>query len=144
AILLSHLPPWRRDAKTQPYGPALAVACAFAVAFTGISGWPRFPPIAIEGWLPYLALSAVPLAIAVTFVGSDRGIFGAFLLALAARAVMRSQPPRPIWIILIAAIVLIVWCVAMDYLATKAPGPGLPILLAFFAAGAAMVLVDSG
>ena len=66
AMLLSHLPPWKREAQTLPFGPAVAIAGGFVVAFAGIAGWPELPPIGFEGWLVYLAIASAVVGVIAT------------------------------------------------------------------------------
>src|SRR5436190_10389531 len=65
AILLVSSLPWRkgRGRAAAPWGMALAIGGAFAIAYSGIAGRPAFPPIEAEGWLVYLALAAGIIAI---------------------------------------------------------------------------------
>src|SRR5258705_13788957 len=54
----------RRERKTQPWGPALAIALGFMLAYIGIVGAaPALPPTAAQGWLFYLAAAVVIIAI---------------------------------------------------------------------------------
>src|SRR3954468_18436996 len=71
AIALSHLP-LSRERATQPWGPALAIAAAFAAAFAGLRGRINFPPRDAQTWLTYLGAIAVLIAIAATVAGSKR------------------------------------------------------------------------
>src|SRR2546429_540396 len=82
AMLLSHLPPWRRDAKTQPWGPAIAIACAFAITFKGIAGWPAFPPLEVHQWLPFAAVAVAMIGIIATAMRRDWIVHSLFSIAL--------------------------------------------------------------
>src|SRR5688500_7458240 len=71
AMALSHLP-LSRERATQPWGPALAIAAAFAAAFAGLRGKIGFPPRDAQTWLAYLGAIAVLIAIAATVAGPKR------------------------------------------------------------------------
>ena len=150
AMLLSHLPPWRRDARAHPWGPVFAIAAAFAIAFTGIAGWPSFPPLEMHNWLPFIAMGTAIIGIIATAMRRDwivHSVLSLALILITSWLLIKtsSTPPAERWAWTAAlAAGLTIWWVAMELLARRNPGPGLPILLAFFAAGSALVLADSG
>lgn len=153
-MALSHIPPWRRSSKTLAWGPAVAIAGTFALAFWSIARWPAFPPPAAQGWLPYFAIGVAVIGIVVTMTRENRlvvlalsivAIEVASWLMMRTRLGARGETAWTVfrWTIVVAA-ALSVWWLAMELLARRSPGAGLPILLAFFAGVAALVLVDSG
>lgn len=146
AMLVSHVPPWKRDAKTLPFGPAMAVGGGFAVAFAGIAGWPKLPPIGFEGWLVYLAMAAAVIGVVATFPKTRSivvQILSALLVIATAYFLLAWRAPQ--WgLFAVVAVAGVVWWFATDRLAARAQGPGLPILLGLFGACAALVLTNSG
>src|SRR5439155_9043417 len=142
----------RRERKTQPWGPALAIAGGFALAYVGIVGAaPSFPPAAAQGWLFYLAGAVVVIA-AVAAMLRSRGWIDAMLsvmvLALAAWLLSRPQAqtlsPPAFWAtVVMAAVGIVGWWMAMESLARRRPGGTLPLLLAGATGAAAIVLVNA-
>ncbi len=148
AMLLSHLPPWKRDAQTLPFGPAVAIAGGFVVAFAGITGWPELPPIGFEGWLVYLAIASAVVGVIATIPKTKTKtivvpILSALLVVATSYFLLAWRSPQ--WgLLTIVAIAGVVWWLLMDRLAARAQGAGLPILLGLFGVSAAMVLINSG
>src|SRR5437660_1699120 len=66
AILSSAIGRWRTR-QVAAWGPAVAIAGSFVVAYCGIAGTPNFPPTAAQAWLVYLSAVAVIIAVAATF-----------------------------------------------------------------------------
>jgi hypothetical protein len=76
-------------------------------------------------------------------------IVSAAVLAAAAWLVVRPRAevldPKMFWARAAgAAVASVAWWAAMEWLARRRPGPGLPLLLSAAAGSAALVLVDSG
>ena len=152
--LLAHVPPWRRDRRTLAWGPAVAIAAAFALAYWSTFGWPAFAPAAGQGWLPYFAIAVAVTGIVISLTRENRLVvlvLSLLAIELAAFFLTRSRlAPRGQtlgtilrWSIVVAA-AMSVWWIALELLARRSPGAGLPILLAMFAGGEALVLADSG
>src|SRR5688572_1995052 len=64
--------PWRRGRKREvaPWGPAVALAGGFALAYTGIAGTPALRPVEAEGWLVHMAVIAAAVTIITTVISS--------------------------------------------------------------------------
>jgi hypothetical protein len=156
ATLLAHLPP-RRDRATQPWGPALALAGAFAAAFAGLRGPPAFPPRDAQTWLVYLAAISVLIAILATIL-APRKTWPWFLLAplsiililVTVWLLARSQIPLFGWkrFLLRAAVIaagMIVWWLLMEGLAARPKGmaAALPLVLTVTASVASVAIVNA-
>ena len=153
AIALAHFP-MRRDRPTQPWGPALALAAAFAAAFAGLRGI-RFPPREANMWLNYLGAIAVLIAIAATVAGPKKWrwpIVGASIALILATVwlLARSQIPIFGWrhFLMRAAVIaagMVVWWLLMERLATRTKGAAatLPLILTICASVAAITLVNA-
>jgi len=152
AMLLSHLP-LKRERVTQPWGPALAIAGAFAAAFAGLRGRIGFPPRDAQTWLAYLGAAAVLIGIAATVAGPKRWrwpVVGASVVLILGTVwlLARSQIPIFGWqhFLLRAAVVAICmvgWWLLMDRLAARSKaGAGaaatLPLILTITASVAAI------
>jgi len=151
----------RGDRAAQPWGPALAVAGGFLFAYVGIAGRPPLPPVAAQGWLVYAGAAAVLVAVIATML-PPRGrlidtVLSAALLVVTAWLLSRPRAeaidpvtmekidPRVFWAWTIgSAVAMVAWYFAMEWLARRRPGGGLPLLLSAAAGSAALVLVDSG
>jgi len=156
ATLLSHLP-LKRDRATQPWGPALALAAAFAAAFAGLRGRPAFPPRDAQTWLIYVAGISVLIAILGTVL-PPRKTWSWFILApLSVMLILvtvwllaRSQIPLFGWkrFLLRAAVIaagMIVWWVLMERLSARPKGAAaaLPLVLTIAASVAALAIVNA-
>jgi hypothetical protein len=154
AIALAHLP-LRRDRATQPWGPALAIAAAFAAAFAGLRGKIAFPPRDAQTWLTYLGAIAVFVAIAATVAGTKRWrwpIVGASVVLIVATVwlLARSQIPIFGWqrFLIRAAVIaafMIAWWILIERLAMRMKGAAatLPLILMITASVAALALVNA-
>src|SRR2546430_3809472 len=96
----------RRESKSQSWGPALAIAAGFAVAYIGIvGGVPSLPPATAQGWLVYLAGAVVLIAVVATMLPRSgrwlAAILSVVVLALGAwllsRPRARTMDPRTFW-----------------------------------------------
>ena len=150
-----------RDRRTQPWGPAAAIAAAFAVAYVGIAGGvPAFPPAVAQGWLFYFAALAVVVGILATiqmaFSSAPRprpmlvgvlDFLAVFLLFLAPRLIFaRAAALGPAKIRLGALAVfggMFLWWLGMEALARRRHGVTLPLLLSAFAGSSALVLINA-
>src|SRR5687768_4480303 len=81
AMIVSHVPPGR-DRATRPWGPALALAGAFAAAYVGLRGPPPFPPRDAQSWLVWLGGASVVVAVGAT-LAKKRGRWIVFAGAIA-------------------------------------------------------------
>ena len=156
ATLLAHLPP-KRDRATQPWGPALAIAGAFAVAFAGLRGRPAFPPRDAQTWLVYLGAIAVLIAILASVLPHKRNWPWFVLAPLSIGLILvtvwllaRSQIPLFGWkrFLLRAAVIaagMIVWFALMELLAARGKGAAaaMPLVLTIAAAVAAVTIVNA-
>ena len=156
ATLLAHLPP-RRDRATQPWGPALAVAGAFAAAFAGLRGRPAFPPRDAQTWLVYLGAISVLIAILATVLAPKKrwswfvlAPLSIILILATVWLLARSQIPLFGWkrFLLRAAVIaagMIVWWVLMEALAARPKGvaAALPLILTITASVAALTIVNA-
>lgn len=152
AVLVSHVPPGRERA-TQPWGPALAIAGAFAAAFVALRGRPPFPPRDAQTWLVYLGGASVLLAVAATVVNRKRWralIFIGAVALIAAAVWFLGRPKVPIigwrdFLVRMAVIAacMVAWWVLMDLLAARAKGAAVPLVLMISAAVAALALVNA-
>jgi hypothetical protein len=144
-----------RQRTTQPWGPALALAAAFAAAFAGLRGKIGFPPRDAQTWLNYLGGIAVLIAVAATVAGPKRWrwpIIGASIVLILATVwlLARSQIPIFGWrhFLIRAAVIaacMVVWWLLMDRLAerTKGAAATLPLILTICANAAALTLVNA-
>src|SRR4051812_31062842 len=99
AIALATLP-LSRDRVSQPWGPALAIAAAFAAAFAGLRGKINFPPRDAQTWLTYLGAIAVLIAIASTVAGPKRWrwpIVGVSVVLIVATVWLLARSQIPIF-----------------------------------------------
>jgi hypothetical protein len=147
AMLASHFP-WRRDAKSHAWGIALALCGAFAVAYIGTSGRPKFPPVEAQGWLVYLGIVVVLIAIASTWLRWPVAVASIVIVAvmawLIARPTARSLEPSVFWTgVAATAAVTIVWWALMERLASRRPGGGLPLLMMMWAGAAALTVINA-
>jgi hypothetical protein len=154
AMLVAHIP-LKRDRATQPWGPALALAGAFAAAFAGLRGRPAFPPRDAQTWLVYLAAISVLIAIAATVAGPKRWRWAIMLVSIlligaTVWLLARSQIPLFGWrrFLMRAAVIavgMVVWWLLMDRLAArpKAAAAALPLILTITASVAALTLVNA-
>lgn len=152
AMLLAHIP-LRRDRATQPWGPALAIAGAFAAAFVGLRGRPPFPPRDAQTWLVYLGAVAVLIAVAATVTAKSRWRWGVMLASIVLIAatvwfIGRMQIPIIGWrdfLMRMAVIAgcMVVWWLLMDRLAARSKGVAVPLVLTLMASVAALALVNA-
>jgi hypothetical protein len=113
----------------------------------------KFPPIVAQGWLIYLASAAVIASVDASFARGRVArviiaIVSAILLAVTAALLIRPrtlEQSADIFASMLGSFAagMILWWAAMEFLAARAPGPGVPLLLAVCAAGAAAALVNS-
>src|SRR4051812_7172939 len=83
----------RRDRRTQPWGPALAIVGAFVLAYYGIVGnlpSPRQPTA--QGWIFFLAIAAFVISIIATFPAPGFVIVILSIALLAAEAWLLARP----------------------------------------------------
>ena len=152
AIFVAHVPPGRNRA-TQQWGPALALAGAFAAAFVALRGRPRIPPPDAQSWLVYFGGASVLIAIVATVVKKNRWraiVFVASVVLIAATVwfTWRSQIPIFGWReflirMAIVAACIVAWWLLIDRLAARVKGPAVPLVLTITASVAALVLVNA-
>ena len=152
AMLVAHVP-LKRQRATQPWGPALAIAGAFAAAFAGLRGAPPFPPRDAQTWLVYLGGTAVLIAVAATVTAKSRwrwGVVAVSVVLIAATVWLlgRSQIPILGWrhfLVRMAVIAtcMVAWWLLMDRLAARAKGVAVPLVLMITASVAALALVNA-
>jgi hypothetical protein len=151
AVLLSHLP-WRRDRATQPWGPALAVGGAFVAAYIALRGRPKMPPLDAQGWLVWLGVASVVVAVFATVLRKrQRWVAPAvsvLLIAATVWVISRTRIPLLGWRqflvqTLLIALALVAWWLLTDRLATRLTGPTLPLVLMLTASVAALALVNA-
>ena len=152
ATLVSHVP-FKRGGQTQPWGPALAVAAAFAATFIALRGAPRsFPPTDANWWLVYLGAAAALVGV-IAAITSKRGrwlvpLASVLLIAATVWLLSRSQIPLIGWrqfVLRIAVIFagFVAWWLLMDRLAARVKGSTVPLVLMLTAAVGALVLVNA-
>lgn len=152
ATLLAHVP-FKRERATQPWGPALAIAGAFAAAFVGLRGKPNLPPRDAQTWLVYLGAASVLIAVAATVTAKSRWRWGVVIASVALIAatvwfIGRTQIPIIGWrdfLVRMAVIAgcMVVWWLLVDRLAARTKGPAVPLVLMTTASVAALALVNA-
>jgi hypothetical protein len=153
SVVLAHVARRRqRGRDAQPWGPAVALAAAFGVAFDAMQGPPALPPLSVQGWLPYLGAGGVLVAVLATVTRSRRAVAWSLsivlLLATAWLVVGRKRAAVEgnefAVLLAVGAAALVGWWVATELVAERLRGPALPLWLAAAAGSAALVLADSG
>ena len=143
---------WRRAAEPIAGGewsgaPAVALACV--TGFLALYGWPRFPPTIAEDWLPYVAVVGGVVGAAAIRSRRLRVALWVVMSAVALGLVLGSQ--RSSW----SAAESIAWSVALlaaaiavlatvDLIASRRPGPALPLTLWIWCSGLAATLALTG
>jgi hypothetical protein len=149
AIVAGHVG-LRRDRRTQPWGPALAVAGAFAAAYFGIVGQlPPWPANSAQGWLFYLVALPVVIGVIAMTVRSRWWVDAALsVILLAATGWLLTRPrvaalePSEFRATLAVAVgVMIAWWAGMEPLARRQQGWMLPLLLSAAVGCGAVALV---
>ncbi|MEA2734438.1 MAG: hypothetical protein QOE14_889, partial [Humisphaera sp.] len=136
---------------TQPWGPALAIAGGFAVAFVALAGRPTFPPNAVEGWLVYMGGVAALVGALATLKNKPRWLVPLLSVAvLAATAWLLARPlalrftRAETWTMTgVLAAMMIVWWLAIDRLSARVRGPAIPVLLTIYAGATIPILVNA-
>ena len=150
-VLIAHLPRrGRRDA--QPWGPAAAIACAFTIAFIGVSGRWTPPARDVYAWLIVAAGVAVVVSIIASVGERTRwtvvGLSIALLVATVALIAWRrkaSLQPAQFWTsVAVTTGGLVVWWASMEPLAALRRGATIPLFLSAAAGASALVLTDGG
>jgi hypothetical protein len=141
--------PWRRNVDLGGWGAAVAILGGFAVAFVHSFGFPTFPPIAAQGWLFYLTVPA--LIVALVQIGVRNRSF-----AIASAAIVLLAMPflilrrvtyveaRELWTwIGASAVGAVAWWYAMDALARRVRGASLPLLLSVVTGVAGLAVINA-
>lgn len=142
AVLLASLGRWKTG-DARPWGPALGIAGGFALASIALFKLPPFPPVAAQGWLVWLAIPIIVVAIVASLLKRFRWItliLSLAVVALTAWLLLRRNHPE---MVVPIAGAMIVWFLAMELLAWKTPGVTFPLLLAIWAGATGLVLINS-
>jgi len=146
-MLLASLPwPTGKARTAAPWGLALALAGSFAIAYIGIAGRPKFPPIEAEAWLVYIAFIPAVLGTLARLLPRARlACWLVSMVTLAATAWLICRPASATSSTMIAAVAvgMIIWWGAMETLARRASAASTLLPLLFMTAAAAMVLLNS-
>jgi hypothetical protein len=132
--------PWRRGRDLSGLGATAAIVAGFGLAYYGQWRLPEFPPPSAQGWLFYLGIPVLIVAIVQALVKSD--IAGAVLSCLVLFAtpvlLLKNQRtnlgPEVFWTWVIGGgLAMVLWWLAMEPLARRGRGGSIPLALAMVA-----------
>jgi hypothetical protein len=152
AALIIGWQPWRAAEHNARWLAAPAIAAGFAIAFWHLQSPPVYPPGTGDAvsWLFYFAISIALLGLLEGILRPPlwlRAILLVILWRLAVRALLSRLIPRVIsesdaeaWIDA-AVLAALIWWLAIESLAARAPGPTVPLIFAILATAFAVTLV---
>jgi hypothetical protein len=127
---------WRRDVDLAGWGATIAILGGFVAAFAHALGFPTIPPTTGQGWLLWLMVPVLIVALIQSGVRSPPFAIASAAVVLLTmpwlilRRLAESQP-RETWPWIGAvAVGAVGWWYAMDALARRVRGASLPLLLA--------------